>query len=359
MRGRYAEGFWIGHTLMPQGLRLFALASAFTLITAPAFAAKAPATPEKATKVSQAAVERDKALMAFQRDLISVLAPRADAMPLLAAAVLARPLANQPEVNSFHALIGRAFDADRNSAPINWARLADCDAKAGNCPDSTSLERLQEHDADNAAVWMLKLGADVHEGKADEAREDLSRAAAAKVYDDYTGITLKALASSVGVLPPPADTLDPEQAGGAAGMQAVMVYGLAAIQPQPAMQVIATYCEESKDDASIKADCLKLGKTLEWGSSPLARSLGLHLREMLSDDSTQQDDARRARLDLIWQVQNFAHLASRAPGDKTVAQHMLALARRGGTEMSLMLAALRDNGIPHEAPADWTPKTAN
>jgi hypothetical protein len=36
----------------------------------------------------------------------------------------------------------------------------------------------------------------------------------------------------------------------------------------------------------------------------------------------------------------------------------LALARNGGTEMSLMLAALRDNSIPIDAPADWKPHPA-
>jgi len=36
-----------------------------------------------------------------------------------------------------------------------------------------------------------------------------------------------------------------------------------------------------------------------------------------------------------------------------VAQHLLTLARNGGSEMSLMLAALRNAGIATEAPADW------
>ena len=44
--------------------------------------------------------------------------------------------------------------------------------------------------------------------------------------------------------------------------------------------------------------------------------------------------------------------------DASQAQHLLALARNGGTEMSLMLAALRDNSIPIDAPADWKPHPA-
>jgi hypothetical protein len=179
------------------------------------------------------------------------------------------------------------------------------------------------------------------------------------MYDDYTGTSLKVLATSVGVLPPPADALDPARAAGAVGMQTMLAYGVASTQPQPSLQLIAKLCENSAEDASIKADCLKLGKTLEWGSSPLARSLGLHLREILADDPAQQEDARHARLNLIWQVQSFARLLARTQDDKAQAQHLLALARNGGTEMSLMLAALRDNNIPVDAPMDWKPQQAD
>jgi hypothetical protein len=57
-------------------------------------------------------------------------------------------------------------------------------------------------------------------------------------------------------------------------------------------------------------------------------------------------------------VQSFAKLLARTQDDASQAQHLLALARNGGTEMSLMLAALRDNSIPTDAPADWKPHQA-
>ena len=310
---------------------------------------KAHPTPTKAAK------QRDDAQLAFQRDLVSVLAPSADALPLLGAALLARPLFNQPTVNDFHTLIGRAAMADGDDAAINWLRLADCDAKADACPNAGALEALQTEAPDNAAVWLLKLGVDAHAMKQEAAREDLTRAANARQYEDYAGTSLKALATTVGVLPPPPAAVDPAKAAGAVGMQAVLAFGIAATQPQPGLQLTAKLCENAGKDASIKADCVKLGKLLEWGSSPLARSLGLHLREVLSDDPAQQQEARQARLTLIWQVQNFGALLARAPDDAAVAQHLLALARNGGTEMSLMLAALRDNHIPVDPPADWTP----
>jgi hypothetical protein len=119
------------------------------------------------------------------------------------------------------------------------------------------------------------------------------------------------------------------------------------------LQATARLCEDGASDAAIKADCLKLSKVLEWGSSPLARSLGLHLREVLSDDPAQQEDARRARRNLVWQVQSFSQLSARAQGDTGLAQHLVQLARSGGNQMSLMLTALHDYEIPVDAPADF------
>ncbi|NYE30677.1 AcrR family transcriptional regulator [Rhodanobacter sp. K2T2] len=341
-----------------RGLHRLALTCALSLAFAPAFAADAakPADP------AVAAPSRDKALLAYQHDLVSVLAPRADAMPLLAAAILSRPLTDLPKFNNFHGLIDRAAQADGAAdiaAAISWTRLADCDSKADACPNTSALEQLTTQAPDNAAVWLLKIGEDTRNMKQDAARADLAKAANAKLYEDYAGTSLKALANSVGILPPPADTYDSANASGAAGVQVVLVYGLANAQPQPVLQVTAKLCESAAGDASIKADCLKLGKVLEWGSSPLGRSLGLHLREVLADDPAQQEDAKHARLSLIWQVQSFSRLLGRAQNDAAVAQHLVTIARRGGTEMSLLLTALRDNNIPTEAPADWKPPSAS
>lgn len=337
-------------------LTLFLLCAMASVSTpSPAATPASARTSTPARGASPAAIARDKAQLAYQRDLVSVLAPRVDAQPLLAAALLARPLLNPPESLSFHTLIARAAAAADAGPAVTWARLADCSPAPGNCPSPAAVAHLQQQAPDNAAVWLLKLGTDTRALDADAARQDLAKAAAAKLYDDYTGISLQALASSIGVLPPPADTLDPAHAAGAVGMQAVLVFGLGGAQVRPALQTTAKLCENAGDDVAIKADCLKLGRVLEWGSSPLARSLGLHLREVLDADPVRQAQAKRARLDLIWQVQNFADLSARATNDKALAQHLLGLARSGGTEMSLLLAALRDAGIASEAPADWTP----
>ncbi|MEO6798867.1 MAG: hypothetical protein ABI178_02870 [Rhodanobacter sp.] len=358
---------------MMRGTRCLALTCAWFVLVTPALAGKvapgekAPAATTRAapviasavkTKPSSAVEARDKAQLAFQRDLVSVLAPRADAMPLLGAALLARPLFNQPPSNSFHTLIERATQAAGSGPAVNWVRLADCDAKAAACPNPAALAALLEQAPDNAAVWLVKLGVDARNQDQKAARKDLHEAAAAKVYDDYAGTSLKALANSVGVLPPPADTFDPAHAAGAVGMQTVMIFGVASTQPQPGLQLVAKLCENASSDNSIKADCMQLGKLLEWGSSPLARSLGLHLREVLANDPDQQQQARDTRRTLVWQVQSFNQLLSRVQDDAALARHLLSLARNGGTEMSLQLAALRDDNVPVDPPADWQPRKA-
>jgi hypothetical protein len=341
-----------------RGRRVLTLALA-GLLSLPALAATpwagAPQASNGPARGPVVQKDQTKALLQFQQDLASVLALRTEAEPLLGAALLARPLANPPDVLSYHALLERASrNADAGPA-VTWASLADCDAKAGNCPNADALAALQKQAPDNAAVWLLKLGVDDHNGASKDMRADLTRAANAKLYDDYLGSSLKALARSVSQLPPPADTFNPLQGAGAAGVQMVIVFGLASAQPMPGFQVTAKYCEDNKADAAVVGDCLKLAKVLEWGSSPLGRSLGLHLRETLSTDSSDQQAAKTARMNLVWQMQRFAQLNVQAQGDKVTAQKLLSLARSGGTEMSVVLAALRAYGMPAEAPAGWEP----
>jgi len=338
----------LGRHLLPFALLLAAAAS-------PALAAKAPV---KAPADAQQSARR-QALLQYQKDLISVSAPQADPLPLMGAALLARPLPDQPDFNSYHTLIDRAAAAEGAGPEISWVRLSDCDDKASDCPNSDALAKLVQQAPDNAAVWMLKLGQDLRDGKNDDARQDLAKAAAAKAYDDYTGATLKALSGAVTLLPPPANVVGPLSSMNGADVQLTLVFGLAEGQPQPALPATARLCEDNADKADIKADCLKLGKLLEWGSSPLARSLGLHLREVLANEDAQKDDAKRLRRNLVWQVQSFSQLSLRAKGDTAIAQHLLKLARSGGTQMSLVLTALRDYNMPVDAPSDWEPTKAS
>lgn len=338
-----------------RGWHCFALAGALSLVAATAAADDTNPPPAASSPAPAAAGNaRDQALQSFQRDMVSVLALRATAQPLLGAALLARPLPDQTKTSSFHALINRAAAASDSGAPVQWVRLADCDEKASTCPNATALRKLTEEAPDNAATWLLKLDVDTRDMKSAAARADLAKAAAGKIYDDYTGSSIAALASVVDALPPPPAT---QGAAGPVGVQALIVLANARLQPQPALPPVAKMCEDAGNDAALKADCLKLAKLLEWGSSPLSRSLGLHLYEVLGDPG-EQATAQQQRRDLIWQVQNYSQLALRAQDNAAFAQQLLATAKQGGTEMSQIIAVLRASGISTTAPSSWQPPAA-
>ncbi|HET8555568.1 MAG TPA: hypothetical protein VFL78_12145 [Rhodanobacteraceae bacterium] len=292
------------------------------------------------------------AMIRFQRDLVNVLALRSEAEPLLGAALLARTLPDPPDYVNFHALIQRAAKAPDAGPGIAWAQLVDCDAKAA-CPNAEALATLKKKAADNAAVWLMVLGQAARDGDKDAAREALAKAAKATRYDDYAGISLAALAKAAAALPPPTDLYGKQgAANSAAGIRALLVFGLSQFQPLPGFQATARLC---KDDKSLQQPCLELAKTLAWASSPLARSLGLHLEQTLSDDADTRLQARAARHDLVWQVHNFGELTLASQHHPDVAKMLLDLARNGGTRMSLILAALRAEHLPVDAPAGWEP----
>lgn len=292
----------------------------------------------------------------FQRDLVNVLALRSQAEPLLGAALLSRTLPDPPDYVSFHALIKRAADAPDAGPGVTWAQLVDCHAKAGTCPNTDALAALQKQAPDNAAVWLMVLGQAARNGDKDAARKALAKAAKASRYDDYAGISLAALAKAAAALPPPSALYaKPTGVNSAAGVRSLLVFGLNSLQPLPGFQATTRLCADNQDDGSLRQPCLALAKTLTWASSPLARSLGLHLQQTLSDDAQTRQQAQAARRDLVWQVHNFGKLTLQSQRQPEVARTLLSLARHGGTRMSLILAALRAENIPVDAPAGWKP----
>lgn len=295
---------------------------------------------------------RSAAILAFQRQQVHTLASHDDGASLLAAALLARPLGDQPDALDFHTLIERAARAAPAQAAITWLRLADCDRAALTCPNAHALAQLRRQAADNAAVWLLSLGQALHDGDRDGARHALQQAAAASHYDDYAGHSLQALANALDAAATPPSL---SQAGlSPLGARAVLVFALGEAQPQPALRLAAQLCAGSHGLA-MRSQCLGLGRLLaKRGSSPLARSLGLHLLQT-GGDAADRARATRARRTLVWQVQQFAALTARADRDDTVARGLLQLARRGQPEMQLMQQALHHFGIPPQPPAGWDP----
>jgi len=229
--------------------------------------------------------------------------------------------------------------------------------RLADVPGGDALATLEDKAADNAAVWLMVLGQAARNNDETAEKEALAKAAKASRYDDYAGVSLAALAKASETLPPPDDLYKSNgAANSAAGVRALLVFGLNSFQPVPGLQATSRLCSDGKDDKDLRQQCLTLAKTLVWGSSPLARSLGLHLQQTLSDNDQTRQQAETARRNLVWQVHNFGKLTLQTRNQPDVAEKMLALARRGGTRMSLILAALRAEGIAVEAPEGWKPK---
>ncbi|HEU0277547.1 MAG TPA: hypothetical protein VFQ95_07000 [Rhodanobacteraceae bacterium] len=328
----------------------FAAAVMLLLGVGGAVAAAPPASTSRAsapaTKPTSADRKRMAAIEQYRHDLVNVIALRADRTYLLGAAFLARAFKDPTPGLDFASLTERVAAASDAQAVDHWARLGACtDAE---CPDAKSLAWLEVHAGDNAAVWLMAL-----DFAKDEAarRKALHEAAVAKVYDDYYGQVLAAVATATLALPPLPATLAGArhaQPNSADGVR--MLVALTAMQPYPApgFGPVDRLCNR-RAAAGVKADCLKLAHTLQWGSSPLARAMGLRIQGEL--DPPAAATAHTATANLKWQVAQYSTWLQHALAQPGPATAWLARARGGGTELSLMLATLRAANVPIDAPA--------
>ncbi|WHZ20122.1 MAG: hypothetical protein OJF55_002271 [Rhodanobacteraceae bacterium] len=338
----------IAASSLPAAAQLTAPASATT--SSPAITSTAGPAP----KVSPADQKRIDAIQQYQHDLVNVVALRAESDYLLGAAILAKPFTNQTPGLDFDALSERAAAAAGAGPAAEWVRLDVCKDKS-DCPNAKADAYLKQHAAGNAAIWLIDL--DLAAAKKDAAaeRRALARAAAAHTYDDYYGKALAAVGKAVTVLPPLADTTQGAHGGqpdNGEGVRLFVAVNATQTHLRPDLGPVVELCGKDAvaKHASTKADCLKLAHTLQWGSSPIARAVGLHIQgELNPADKTQNDQASR---NLAWQVHQYSGLLQRALTDQPLASQWLATARNGGTELSLILATLRANQIPLDAPAD-------
>lgn len=298
--------------------------------------------------------QRVAAIVQYRRDLVSVLALRDDPAYLLGAAILAHPLANQPAGLDFDSLSTRALAAPGGMPAAAWARLAAC-KDTTDCPNAAAFSYLRTHAAHNAAVWIVAMDVAARDKNAGAEAAAFAKAAAARTYDDYHGKALGAVARAVIALPPLADTMHGAHAGqpdNPGGVRLLVVLDAMQALPRPEFGPVAEWCDAGAiaAHADRRAPCLALAHTLEWGSSPIARAVGLHIHGEL-DPADAAANARASR-DLAWQVQHYSAALQHALTRPAPASRWLSAARNGGTELSLMLATLRAGGVPLEAPAD-------
>lgn len=298
--------------------------------------------------------KRVAAIQQYQHDLVTVVALRAEPDYLLGAAILARPFGDSSAGLDFDSLSARAAAAPGAGPAEHWVRLIACKGEE-DCPNRDALAWLEKHAADNAAVWVVAMDAAALKDDAKAEHAALVKAAAAKVYDDYYGKALAGTATAVAVLPPLPDTMAGAHDGqpdNPEGLRVLVGVNATQASPRPDLEPVVKSCAPDavgKHQDSREA-CLKLAHTLQWGSSPVARAAGLHIQAQLEAGAgtANQQSAR----DLAWQVRQYSGLLQRSLTDPAQASRWLTAARNGGTELSLILATLRANNVPLNAPAD-------
>lgn len=337
---------------------------ALAQLTAPASAAtSSPAivsTAGPAPKLSAADQKRIEAIQQYQHDLVNVVALRADPDYLLGAAILARPFKNQTPGLDFDSLSQRAATAPNAGPAVEWVRLDLCGTK-DDCPNAKAFDYLKKNAADNAAVWIVAM--DIAAGKKDAKAEHaaLEKAAVAQTYDDYYGKALAGVVKATGVLPPLADTTQGAHDGqpdNGDGVRVLVAANATQNHLRPNLKPVVDACaaDAVAKHHDTRQACLKLAHTLAWGSSPIARAVGLHIQADLEPAKKAEND--QAARNVAWQVHQYSGVLQRALTDQSLATQWLAAARNGGTELSLMLATLRANNIPTDAPADVAPVSA-
>ena len=336
---------------------------AIAQLAAPASAASSPAiasTAGPAPKLSAADQKRVEAIQQFQHDLVNVVALRADPDYLLGAAILARPFKGQTQGLDFDSLSQRAATAPNAGPVAEWVRLDLCENK-DDCPNAKAFEFLKKNAADNAAVWIVAMDLAAEKKDAKAERAALEKAAAAQNYDDYYGKALAGVAKDVEVLPTLADTTQGAHDGqpdNGDGVRVLVAASATQNHLRPNLKPVVEACGKdvvAKHHDSRQA-CLKIAHTLTWGSSPIARAVGLHIQAELEPSKKAQND--QATQDVAWQVHQYSGLLQRALTDKALATQWLAAAGNGGTELSMVLAPLRATPHPPDAPADAAPASA-
>src|SRR5258708_6643073 len=131
----------------------------FALIGAPAFAQMLAPQPEAIPPSPE--MPPAQRLAQFRHDQINLLALRADAPSLLAAALMAAPDADdksRPTALKSPALLARAQKTGADDALVWWVSAGfDCHTAAKSCPQLQTLQNLEKTDAQNAAIWALAL----------------------------------------------------------------------------------------------------------------------------------------------------------------------------------------------------------
>ena len=331
------------------------------LLALPAFAQ--PLLPRADTTPNAPEMTPQQRLTQFRHDEINLLALRADAPSLLAAALMAQPDANdksRPTALKPAALLKRA-QAAGTDVPLVWwvSAIIQCRATAAAkpCPAEATLEELDKHDAGNAAVWVLSMLRAQRTKNPTLARAALTSAAQAAGYDDYFGKIIGMLNDAGGILPVSEDLIraSGEVQTGPEGFRLVAAAGIAAATMPPLQTALTTACKDAAKHADIVADCMAVADKMTTSGTMASQVFGFKLLLGLLPPGAQRDTAQAHARGLAWRTQSIGQLAARLQDDVRVTRIYTGILAKTGSESAAVDGVLRSQAVRLEPPADWQP----
>lgn len=318
---------------------------------------ESPATPPPlaaAPAIHADAGNNQQAFDQYRRDLINLLALRADAEPLLAAAQLAYfdkdDKKRSPRLKT-PSLLARAQQGDANNQLVWWiSAQLDCGAI---CPRKEDLQKLQTIAPDNGAVWLLSIGA---EKDAAKVRPLVATMAQAQHFNDYWNANVLALYQGLQTLPVPADVLANGVTAIAARLNFATSVSSALVPPYP---LLAHYCKGAdKTDTGLISDCLAIARKIETEGSFGAAMVAFDIEENLLTPGVEYDVMHARRRAVEWQIDRFGSVSARFARDTALAQGYLDLLHSQTSPAAAALALLRSQNISTDPPQGWQPPNA-
>jgi hypothetical protein len=324
--------------------------------------AAAPARAKAAEKApAQAAAPKltpEQLVTQFRHDEINLLAVRADARSLLAAALMAVPDIKDPHRPSPHkppALIERAQDADADDVLVWWASAAlECQQTEKACPQPETLQKLESLDPTNAAVWALSLLRAQRAKDAPAARAALTSAAQAQKYDDYFGRLVAIVEDAENILPVGDEIIKASgELASAEGYRLLTAAGVVVHLQPPLEKAIGEACADAAHNEDISVDCVALARKIAVSGSLNAQGFGISQLLALLPAGTELEVARAKQRSHAWHLARIGELAERLAVNPDLTRIYLRELHETGNESAAVLAVLRSENVSLEPPADW------
>jgi hypothetical protein len=313
-----------------------------------------PAPLVPAVPAGPNAGDEQKQFDLYRRDLINLLALRAEADLLVAAAELAYPDTldkKRPPALKTPALLKRAQKFGPESPLVWWvSTFLECPPKTTNCTHE-SAAKLQEVDADNVAAWLPALHAEKDAGR---ARALIATMAQAHRFDDFWSPSVLAVYNALKILAVPESVLSQGINVTAARLNFATSVGGAFM---PNYQRLGEICTKADaQDSALIGDCLAIAHLLESGGTFRSQAVGFALENSLLPAGTARDVAKARQRAAAWQKELFLDLIARFPREEYLAQIYMDLLQEEHNELATATAFLRKQKIATDPPPGWQPQ---